>query len=104
MTPSPDPAVCSQDGNSLDVFVQGAYHALWHKHRQSTTGWSNWENLGGVLTSSPGATSSGSSRIDVFVRGSDGALYQKTTTDGGKTWNWNNLGGLLPAGTGPAAC
>jgi hypothetical protein len=92
MTPSPDPAVCSQDGNSLDVFVQGAYHALWHKHRQSTTGWSNWEYLGGYLTSSPAAVSRPNGKIDVFVRGTDNTLWERSYNTG---WGrWTSLGGV----------
>ncbi len=99
------PAACAQDANSLDVFVQGTDHALWHEHYQSGSGWSAWESLGGYLTSSPAATSPGNGVIDVFVRGTNGALYEKTTTDGGKTWSsWIPLGGQIPAGTSPAAC
>jgi len=105
LNPSPAPAVYSQDGNSLDVFAQGVYHALWHKDWNGTTGWSSWEYLGGYLTSSPVVTSSGNGAIDVFVRGTDGALWSKYTTDGGTSWsNWISLGGQIAAGTGPAAC
>jgi Uncharacterized protein conserved in bacteria (DUF2334) len=104
MIPSPTPAVCSQDGNSLDVFAQGAYHALWHKQWQNTTGWSSWEFLGGYLTSSPAAVSRGAGKIDVFVRGTDGALWSRYTTDGGISWaSWYKIGGQLLAGTGPTA-
>jgi hypothetical protein len=50
--------------------------ALYH---QSYTGtWSGWENLGGVLTSSPAAVSPASGVIDVFVRGTNGALWEAT--------------------------
>ena len=31
--------------------------------------WSNWENLGGTITSAPAAVSWGPNRIDVFARG-----------------------------------
>ncbi|MGZ8897691.1 MAG: hypothetical protein ACXW1Q_05165, partial [Halobacteriota archaeon] len=43
-------------------------------------GSSGWQNLGGVLTSSPGSTSKGDNIIDVFARGSGGgmaALWQR---------------------------
>jgi peptidoglycan/xylan/chitin deacetylase (PgdA/CDA1 family) len=101
---SSEPAVCSQDENSLDVFGQSAYHTLWHKHWNSTTGWSAWEDLGGVLTSSPAATSLGNGVVHVFVRGSDGALWGRYTTNGGAYWsNWYKIGGQLLNGTGPAA-
>jgi len=47
LTPSSAPTVCSQDGNSLEIFAQGVDRALWHKRWNSTIGWSAWESLGG---------------------------------------------------------
>jgi len=103
LAPGTGPAVCAQDANSLDVFVQGADHALWHKHYQLGSGWGNWESLGGVLTSAPAATSMASGTVNVFVRGGDGALWQKYTTDGGSHWSaWQSLGGKIASNTGPA--
>ncbi|MGD0172417.1 MAG: DUF2334 domain-containing protein [Halobacteriota archaeon] len=102
MNPSPAPAVCAQNANSLDVFAQGTYHALWNKHWDSTAGWSCWEYLGGYLTSSPAATSPANGVIAVFVRGSDGALYSRQFS-GGVWGSWKKIGGQLLAGTGPAA-
>jgi hypothetical protein len=96
------PAVCAQDANSLDVFIQGTDHALWHKHFQSGSGWSAWESLGGIITSSPAATSSTSGVIDVYVRGSDGALWSRQLS-GGVWGSWSENNGQLLAGTGPAA-
>jgi hypothetical protein len=102
LKPSPSPAVCSPDGSSLDVFAEGTYHALWHKHYQPGSGWSAWEYLGGYLTSSPAATSPANGTIDVFARGTDAALYSKQLSGG--VWGpWNKIGGQLLAGTGPAA-
>ena len=97
------PAVCAQNANSLDLFVQGTDGALWHKSYTGSS-WSGWQSLGGKLTSSPAATSPTSGVIDVFVRGTDGAIWERTTTNGGTTWsNWASLGGQLASGTGPAA-
>ena len=70
------PAVCAQNANSLDAFVQGTDHVLWHKSFQGSA-WSAWGSLGGNLTSSPAATSPANGVIDVFVRGSDGAVWQR---------------------------
>jgi C1A family cysteine protease len=104
ITPASSPAVLAQNANSLDLFVQGTDHALWHTSLQGSA-WSAWGSLGGVLTSSPAATSPGNGLIDVFVRGTDGAIWERTTTNGGTTWsNWASLGGQLASGTGPAAC
>jgi len=97
------PAVCSQDANSLDVFVQGTDHALWYKQWDGTS-WGSWKSLGGALTSSPAAASRSAGKIDVFVRGTDGALWSRATANGGTSWsNWYKIGGQLLAGTGPAA-
>src|SRR5674536_240533 len=99
------PAVCSQDANSLDLFVQGTDHALWYRHYQSGSGWSSWKSLSGGLASSPAAVSRSAGYIDVFVRGTDGHLYEKTTTNGGTSGsNWYSIGGQILAGTGPAVC
>ena len=95
------PAVCAQDANNLDVFAKGADGALWHKHYQSGSGWSDWESRGGYLTSDPAAVSWGPRQIDVFVRGTDGALWHQGYN--GAWSGWESRGGVLAPGTGPAA-
>jgi hypothetical protein len=58
------------------------------------TKWSNWESLGGVLTSAPGASSRGVNRIDVVVRGTDNAVYFKAWN--GSSWGpYASLGGVF---------
>ncbi|CAH1087662.1 putative baseplate assembly protein [Candidatus Nitrotoga sp. 1052] len=58
--------------------------------------WSNWQSLGGVLTSDPATVSWGDGRIDVFVRGTDNALWHKWFNG---TWSgWESLGGVLSSG------
>jgi hypothetical protein len=69
------PGVSSWASGRLDTFVRGTNNAMWHKWYSS--GWSGWENLGGVLTSAPDAVSWGANRIDSFVRGTDNALWHK---------------------------
>jgi hypothetical protein len=59
--------------------------------------WSEWESLGGELTSPPAAVSWGEGRIDVFVRGTDRALWHKWFT-GGEWSHWESLGGELNFG------
>jgi len=98
------PAVCSQSTYSLDLFVQGADHALWTRHWVNGTGWYGWESLSGNLTSAPAAASIRQGVIDVFARGTDGALWSRSTRDGTASWTpWFSLGGQLLPGTGPAA-
>src|SRR6266540_5071671 len=61
--------------------------------------WTDWENLGGTLTSAPGAVSWDQCRIDVFARGTDSALWHKWYDSG---WSdWESLGGILTSS--PAA-
>ena len=55
--------------------------------------WSNWENLGGELTSGPTVSSWSEGRLDVFAKGTDNALHHKWFD--GKWSNWENLGGEL---------
>ena len=55
--------------------------------------WSDWENLGGVLTSAPTAASWGANRLDIFARGSDNAMWHKWWN--GSWSDWENLGGSL---------
>ena len=73
-------------GNSdEDVFVQGPDRRLWHRgwHPRFGRYWSNWEPLGGTLSSSPdvaypGGTANTSDHrpgVDVFVRGANNGLY-----------------------------
>ena len=61
--------------------------------------WTDWESLGGVLTSGAGVSSWSSGRLDVFARGTDSALWHKWYDSG---WSdWESLGGILTSS--PAA-
>ena len=58
------------------------------------TGWSQWEDLGGILTSAPAVSSWQSNRLDVFGRGQNNALWHKWWD--GRSWSgWEDLGGIL---------
>src|SRR5665647_1206331 len=104
------PAVVSQDGTSLDLFVRGTdLHLYWlHSADGKTWDTSKAVDLGGICTSNPAATSPASGYIDVFVRGDTGVLWEKSTTDAGAaipTWTWTQVGGVgqVLAGTAPTA-
>ena len=97
------PAVTSWGSGRLDVFVQGINGGLYHKSYTTTSGWSNWQYLGGVLTSSPAATSRNPGGMTVFVRGNDNGVWYRDYV-GGSWGNWVSIGGQIPAGTGPAVC
>ncbi len=66
-----------------------------------TPGWSDWEDLGGVLTSAPAVASWQANRLDVFGRGQNQALWHKWW-DGSRWSQWEDLGGG-PITSGPAA-
>jgi hypothetical protein len=96
------PAGYAWGDTRLGWMVTGTDKALWHMWKDSS-GTHSWQSLGGVLTSSPGATSSASGAIDVFVRGTDNAIWQRGYSN--NAWGgWAALGGQLASGTGPAAC
>jgi hypothetical protein len=107
------PAVCAPgslyDLSNIALFVKGADNALWWKQYKDSTGWTEWQSLGGYLTSDPAVTSkipsyASERMMQVFVRGTDGALWTRTTYDGGNSWtDWYSYGGQLLAGTGPTA-
>jgi hypothetical protein len=65
-----------------------------------TTGWSPWEDLGGILTSAPAVSSWQRNRLDVFGRGQNQALWHKWW-DGTRWSQWEDLGGVLTSA--PAA-
>lgn len=67
---------------------------------QPTTGWSQWEDLGGILTSGPAVASWAPNRLDVFGRGQNNALWHKWW-DGSRWSEWEDLGGVLTSS--PAA-
>lgn len=74
--PESGPSVSSWGPQRLDVFVRGTDNAVWH--RWSTDGgvrWSDWESLGGVITSSPASISRAPNLVEVFARGTDNKLY-----------------------------
>jgi Astacin (Peptidase family M12A)/Repeat of unknown function (DUF346) len=94
------PAVVSWPGynsNYRAVFVRGSDNALYYKETQyspCSTCWTDWQWLGGTLTSEPAAVSWGLGRLDVFARGTNNQLIHKWRSDG-KWSDWESLGGTL---------
>ncbi len=74
--PESGPSVSSWGPRRLDVFVRGTDNAVWRKWSDDGgVRWSNWESLGGTVTSSPASISRAPNLIEVFVRGTDSKLY-----------------------------
>src|SRR5665647_164577 len=70
------PAAYAWGDARIGWVVTGTNNALYHTWNDGSA--HGWENLGGYLTSSPGAISQSAGTIDVFVRGGDGALWGKS--------------------------
>lgn len=66
--------------------------SLWHKWWDGGR-WSEWEPLGGALTSGPDVASWAEGRLDVFVRGTDNQLWHRVYE--GFWSEWEPLGGGL---------
>lgn len=62
--------------------------------------WSEWEDLGGVLTSAPAVSSWQANRVDVFARGQNLAMWHKYWS--ATRWSdWEDIGGSFTSA--PAA-
>ena len=86
-----------------DVFYvdSTSHHLMWD---WTTAFNSGRQDLGGIVTASPGAVATSTGLPDVFVRGTDGALYEKFSGMGEWPTSWTRFNrGLLAAGTGPTA-
>jgi hypothetical protein len=88
-------AATSSGASAMDVFVRGTDQGLWYI-AWNGSGWANWQPIGGVLTSSPGADSVGS-QTSVFVRGTDDQLWT-IGSNSGTFGRWTPLGGVLTSG------
>lgn len=94
----PAPISTQADGSAQLVFGQGTDNQLW----STSPGAAQWQPLGGVLSSKPGAADVDATTYSVFARGSDGAVWERDHS--GSAWDsWHSLGGQVLAGTGPAA-
>lgn len=69
---------------------------------QPATPVTQWQSLGGSLTSHPAAAAWSGNRLDVFARGGDQALYHRWW-DGTTWYGWERLGGVLTSAPAVAA-
>lgn len=94
------PAAASSTKGRLDVFSKRSMNGdLWHKSWNGTQ-WSEWESLGGPVSSAPTAIARGSTRLDVFAKGMHNEAAHRSW-DGSNWSSWANLGG--PISSSPAA-
>ena len=101
----------SDGSNFLNLYVRGSDRAIWRKFEQANvtadpTGrrlgvrWSNWESLGGAMSSGVSVASTPDGLSEVFARGPDRALWHKRQSfHAGRadpSWSkWTSLSGTL---------
>lgn len=89
----PAPAAIAR-GSQLDLFRLGPDNTLCRKHSDDGINWGNWEKLGGMLASGPGAVSLRSDHMQVFARGVDEALWHCTYNGSWGPWQRLELDGM----------
>src|SRR5262249_53008781 len=81
---APSKALSAQQIDRVRQMVRGRFPSYW---------WSDWNLLGGVVTSTPAVAREADGRLAVFVRGTDGQLMQRReTAPGGNFSPWVSLG------------
>lgn len=93
------PSALWTSSSQLDVFYTAGGNVPWHYARTARA--ATFEDLGGVLLSTPSAVSSGARRYSVFGIGSDGSVWHR---DWSGSWgNWRSIGGYTRYGSSPPA-
>lgn len=89
------PSIVALNKIGIAMFVRGADDALWWKTGNGEGGeWSEWQSLGGILTSSPTCVSfKGGARC--FGVGTDQAMWTILVGAGGAIGDWQSLGGTI---------
>lgn len=90
----PRTSLSSRSVNRLDSFSIGADRQLRLKIWDGNQ-WSDWNDLGGILTSSASSVSWSSDRIDCFARGRNLHLWHKYWTRSNGWSEWFDHGGIL---------
>jgi len=102
--------------NLLEVFVRQADRAIWYKrqvaitHEADSVTWTDWETLGGKMSSGPSVIVDYDGLLEVFVRGMNREIFTKRQIDHDTNdfFVWESLGGdsastpftlLTPAGS-----
>lgn len=90
------PAVTASKLNSIEIFTRDANNSLRLLFHNDGV-WSNWQNFGPTLTSSPASASPVPGEVHVFFRGTNNSLWRgKVTIGAGIVPSWS---GYTDAGT-----
>jgi hypothetical protein len=71
---------------------------LWAKWQTApnSLAFSNWTDMGGILTSNPDAYRDSSGKIEIFARGQNWAVYTLWQPTPCTSWSaWTSLGGTI---------
>lgn len=94
------PSAVSWGPGRVDVFVVGSDGAAYHKFFQTgSSGWSNWENLGGVFVGLD-AASWQVGRLDIVGKAPDGSVWHKDWQNGYGWSAWEGIGGAAASNPG----
>jgi len=101
----------SDGSNFINLYVRGSDRAVWRKIEQANVTadpagrrlgvrWSNWESLGGAMSSGVSVASTPDGLSEVFARGPDRGLWHKRQSfragSADPSWSkWTSLSGTL---------
>jgi len=87
--------------NLLEIFVRQADRSIWYKKQTATTHesdsvtWSQWESLGGKMSSGPSVVVNNDGLLEIFSRGMNREIFVKRQIDHDSPdyYMWESLGG-----------
>jgi hypothetical protein len=87
--------------NLLEIFVRQADRAIWYKKQVATTHeadsvtWSEWQSLGGKMSSGPSVVLNNDGLLEVYSRGMNREIFVKRQMDheSAEYYLWESLGG-----------
>jgi len=87
--------------NLLEIFVRQADRAIWFKkqaaitHEADSVTWTDWQSLGGKMSSGPSVIINNDGLLEVFSRGMNREIFVKRQIDHDTSdfFVWESLGG-----------
>jgi hypothetical protein len=98
------PAVVAR-GGQLDLFWRWPDNTLRYRHYTGSA-WETWQNLGGALSTGPGAVAMDTTHTTVFAGGVDGALWYQSYSGSWGSWMrlpMNSITGVVTIASAPSA-
>jgi hypothetical protein len=107
LVPLPDlpaPAIVAR-GGQLDLFWLWPDNTLRYRHYTGSA-WEAWQNLGGALSTGPGAVTPEANQTTVFAGGLDGALWYRSYNGSWEPWRrlpMTSVAGVVTIASAPSA-